>query len=144
MLTQNDGHSSQEHHVCHWLSFFVLFSPNHTCSMYRNDSKHQIVLFSDWLEALCLCLGLLDVIFWWITREENDRYKRNWDSSRWGVYMCVRAAWETDKVRKVLTVCFPSPLLLLWDDGRLPKANLLIPGPCGAPRVVGRGPTGQI
>lgn len=35
--------------------FFLMFSSNHTWSMAINDSQHQIVFFSAWFEASCLC-----------------------------------------------------------------------------------------
>ncbi len=130
----DDGHSSQEHHVCLFFSCFHSITPAPWTKM-----THSIRLK---ISAIglghCVLVSTGCRVFkshflqsWmWIIRKENDRYM-----SSWGVHICVKAAWATDKVRRsgntVFSLSSSSSPLRRWT---IAQSKSQTPSPCGAPQ----------
>lgn len=137
-----------EMNSCHYILWFIClnahperwsFLPGASClpltfccSVVINDSQHHW-LFQQLTWSIVFRFffkGHFQQNWMWIIRRENDRYM-----SSWGVYIRVKAAWATDKVRRSTDsafLVFSSSPLRRWT---IAQSKSLIPSPQRAPQV---------
>lgn len=121
MLIQNDGHSSQEHHVCHHVTIQSHLLYGHT--LY--DSQHQI----DLKHYVYMQGGVLKVSFCRVECELWD--KRMTDTWAAGVFIYVlKQPEQLTKWGGAVTVCFSSSPLRRWT---IAQNKSLIPSPWWSP-----------
>ena len=89
-LIQDDGHSSQEHHVCRWLIFHLLYGHKWRTA---SDRFFPAVYLKHHIDVRCFLKGRFQCEL--LEERMTDTWATEVRAA--GVFLCVRAAWQSEE-----------------------------------------------